>query len=164
MAFGLLEDLAVTKGLREALPYLTSLVEAEPALSARSIISTLRSQGLSFGDAGAFNIISQLKANLDVRELFQTTDLTSLPEIESLERAVSPLSKNYSFLVSIKGFNGVTGERETRHVTIVSDTLLTPEQILTTAQSLPSGAPGSQVLGNSTISIEAGFRSPFTDT
>lgn len=160
MALGLLADIAVTKGLREALPYLTHLVEADPNASARSILTAARSLGLSFTDAPAFNIVSQLKANLSIRDKFRTTDFTSLPSIDSLERAVSPLSKNYSFLVSITGFNGVTGARERRHVTVVSDTLLTPEQVLETALAIPSGQPGSQLLGNATVNIERGMVSP----
>lgn len=161
MVLGLLSAIAVTKGLREALPFLTGLVEADPTLSARSIIAAARAAGLSFQDAPAFNIISQLKANLDIREAFHLTDFTSLPDINSLERAVSPLSKNYSFLASITGYNSVTGARERRLVTVVSDTLLTPEQIFETVLSLPSGTPGSQILSNATVNIESGKVSPF---
>lgn len=161
MALGLLEDIAVTQGLREALPFLSSLVEASPDLSARAILGAARAIGLSFSDAPAFNIVAQLKANISIRDQFNLTSFTSLPSIDSLERSVAPLSKNYSFLVSITGFNGVTGEREQRHVTVVSDTLLTPEQILETAINIPSGNPGSQLLSNATVNIERGTVSPF---
>ncbi len=160
MAISLIEDLLVTKGLREALPFLQAFVEETPEASARSILAAAREAGLSFSNQPAFNIIAQLKANLDIRERFKLTDFTQLPSVDSLEKAITPLSKNYSFLVRITGFNSTTGERERRFVTVVSDNLLTPEQVLMTANNLPTGTPGSQILGNSTVSIQSAMVSP----
>lgn len=156
----LLAELASTKGLREALPYFAKAVEAAPTLSATEIIAEARGAGLSFRDSGAFNIISQLKANVATRLAFKLTAFDELPSTSALETAVTPLSKDYSFLVSIRGLNQVTGEREKRFVTVVSDELLTPEQILETALGIPTGAPGSQSLINQTVTIESGKISP----
>lgn len=161
MVLAVLADILVTKGLREALPFITGLVEATPEASARSILTAARAAGLSFSNQPAFNLVAQLKANLSIREKFKLTAFDQLPSLDSLEKAVSPLSKNYSFLVKITGFNSATGERERRFVTVVSDSLLSPESILRTANSLPTGNPGSQVLSNQTVSIESASISPF---
>lgn len=148
----------ITKGLREALPFLTYLVEANPTASARSIIADARASGLSFTDTGAFRVIGQLKANLDARRLFGLLDDNELPEPETLGVALGDLRKNYSFAVEIVGLNRASGERETRHVTIVSDDLLTPNQILETAIQLPTHVGGSMGLENAQYRITGGLR------
>ncbi len=161
MVFALLEALGVTKGLREALPFLEHIVTDNPELSARAILGMARDAGLRFTDAPAFNIVAQLKANLNAKELFNLTAFDELPKFTSLERAVTPLAKNYSFLVKITGYNALTGERENRHISVVSDNLLTPADIIKSALNIPNQSPGSSVLSNATVSIVSGKVSPF---
>jgi len=150
----------LTKGLRAALPFIESIVNRDPGLSARDVINAARAAGLSFRDAGAFQVIGQLKANVAVRERFRLTDFNGLPSLDSLERALTPLRKDYSFLVRISGFNRASGSREQRFVTVVSDNLLSPAEILQSALKAPSETPGSSPLENATVSIERGMISP----
>lgn len=152
--------LTLTKGLREALPFLDSLIDEEPELSARAIIRMLRSQGLGFRDSDAFALIGQLKSNLNARKLFKLTGLDDIPSLDTLEKAVTPLGKDFSFLVKISGFDRNLGERVNRFVTVVSDTLLSLNEILDIAAQAPQGKEGSEALINSRSEVISGKRSP----
>ncbi len=68
MILELLEELSLTKGLREALPFFVGFVEEFPDTSATKIIEMARTTGLTFRDSGAFNLIGQLKDTVrDIR-------------------------------------------------------------------------------------------------
>ncbi len=160
LLFGAIE---LTKGLREALPFFEHIIEQSPLASATHVIELARDAGLSFRDSGAFNIISQLKSNASLKAAFKLTSFDSLPDPNTLGIAITPLRKDYSYLVSIKGLNEVTGARERRFVTIVSDDLLSPAQIFKAAMGLPTGQEGSQLLRNQTVTLESALKSPLAD-
>ncbi len=160
MAIPLLQLVAVTKGLREALPFLEGLVARNPAASATSILKVARDAGLSFRDAPAFQLVGQLKSNLQTLSRLRLTDFAQVPSDEELEVAVTPLRKNYSYLVGIQGTNPLTGGRERRFVTVVSDNSLSPNEVFQTALEAPSGREGSQILNNQRLSLDSAKISP----
>lgn len=161
MVLALIEALGVTKGLREAIPFLEGIVTRNPELSARAVIEAAREAGLRFSDGPAFNIISQLKSNLDAKELFGLTDLDELPDLHAFGLSDSPMTRNYQFMVSIRGYNPLTGEREERFISIMSDSILSPAQVIETALALPKDSPGSQWLSNATVTVESAKKSPY---
>lgn len=161
MPLSLLADIAITKGLREALPFLEHLVGLDPEASARSILSAARAVGLSFSDGPAFNVVAQIKANIASVSRLNALGPDELPDIAELVRTEAPLKKNYAFVVKITGYNANTGEREERGVTVVSDELLTLNQVFSDASSLPTETPGSSPLANSTLELVRMYASPY---
>lgn len=160
MVLPLISRIGVTKGLREALPFITSLVESNPTMSARAILVAARDAGLSFRDGPALNVVAQLKANLDIARRFRGIDFNDVPRDSDFEVAVTPLKKDYSYIVQITGLNPATGERERRTVAIASDNALSPESVLESALDLPRDRPGSQGLINTTYNITHAYISP----
>lgn len=160
MAIPLLRAIGFTKGLREALPFFEGLVTSNPAASATSILRAARDAGLSFRDGPAFQLISQLKKNRDLLERFKISDPDDVPRVDQLGEDAAPLKRNYAYVASITGFNSATGEREVRHVTVVSDELLSINQIEQSVRDLPRDRPGSQTLSNTTFDLERAVRSP----
>lgn len=153
MVLALFEGLELSKGLREAIPFLNHIVTDNPELGNQNILDLAREAGLRFTDGPARVIVNQIKSDIKAFQLFNVEALDELPSLRSFGKIDSPLTKNYSFGVKITGYNSLTGERETRNITVVSNELLTPAQIYADALNLPNDKPGSSILSNSVMTI-----------
>lgn len=156
----LLDALANTRGLRQALPFLTKIVQATPELSNAAIMASARAAGLHFENVGVGVVLNQLKANVNIAQQFRVASLDQIPSLDTLGQALTPLKKNYSFIARIAGFNPLTGLRETTHVTVVSDTLMTPADIQAAALRFGDTGQSGAGLINRSVSVESGLVSP----
>lgn len=161
MALELLEDLVLTKGLKQAIPFLTGIVEANANLTNKAILDIARTAGLSFRDSVAGRVVTQLKADFDIMSRFRLGSLDELPDLRDLITSKDPLSKNYAFLAQVTGTHPETGGRITRNFYITSDTLLTPAQVQSIALGLPGDDGQGYELMNATVNVTRGIKSRY---
>jgi hypothetical protein len=160
MAIPLIRTIGFTKGLREALPFINSLVKRNPIATTESILAAARDAGLRFTNAPARQLVTQLKNNADLLKRFKVRSLDAIPPDAAFGLGEAPLKKNYAYQWSITGYNAFTGERETRYVTVASNKRLSFNDAYESMLGAPDRTPGSQVLSNTTYELEGALRSP----
>ena len=147
---------ALTAGLSEALPYLTSLVFnpeqlhgaalisrigksglsglTQNPLSANEIIRTLRNSGFKVQRQSALKVIKSFKAQLASGLNFGGLDRGLTPQPGFYAPALHPMSSDYLDRVMVPGLDPATGQPKVAYITIMHDELLSSDQIIAQAQ------------------------------
>lgn len=160
MVVPLLSRSLVTKGLREALPFLEGLVARNPKTSIDGILAAGRNAGLTYPNEQARSLVRQLKANLDIRNLLKVKDFDKTIPESSMEIATTKLRRDYSYLVRIRGLDESAGIRVEREVYVSSDMLLTPNEIFETVEGMENQGFGSDPLKDPSMTIIAAKINP----
>ena len=163
MVLALLRTIAMTKGLRAALPFFEALVSRNPTMTARRILEQARGAGLAFRDTPAFQLVAQLKTNQKILSHLMVGSLKEVIPRLGWGKSVTNMTKNYSIVVKIRGYNPLTEKREIRLVTVISNRAMSVNRAFELAALLPSDKPGSQGLENVTYDVESALRSSFLD-
>ena len=124
----ILEEL--TKGVREALPFLTHLVTSPENLSKNEMLRRLSDAGLGINRAQGLKVIGQLQAADRAGVYLREYSAADLPVFGDLAKAVTPLLRNFAYLIRARYYLPSTGETLERFITYSTNTLITKDQAL----------------------------------
>jgi hypothetical protein len=105
----------------------------ELGLSANKIQEALGIAGLGIRRTKLLDIVRQITGIQSTRSYVKSLGNNYLPDPTRLKAAVLPISKNYSYLVEIRGIDNTTDEESIQHISIVTDSLISKQEAINTA-------------------------------
>ncbi len=127
-------------------------------LSGRAIGQVLKDAGTGIRNQTLFEMIREIKGVEQKGSQLKFLPLNKRPNPERLPRSLTPIRNNYGFEVLIEGHQNTTGLRESRFITIGSDTLLTRGEIETLAFDAISENADIYSMNVEKITLTGGFR------
>jgi len=103
---------------------------ADKGLSERAVMSALKESPYNIKPATAHDVYLATRGIVSNRRVVQALSNNKLPTENSLSRPVFNQSRNYSYLVRVRGRNPYTGDKEEKYQSISSDTLLTKNEAI----------------------------------
>lgn len=141
--------LDLLKGEGETIEFIKKA--AETTKSATEILESLKAQGLGIRRQTGLQVISYLRENtIPARSYIASVNLTKLPTISRLPLSLTNQLRNFAYKALLTGVNSLTGEEQTRSITVSSSQLLTKQEALDIATSIADSDSQSGGLNGST--------------
>lgn len=100
-------------------------------LGSEEIISALQAGGVSIRPELATNVIEYLgKTILPDLDYIKRLQYFATPNLARIPLSLTKTLRNFSYQVSVQGFNTSTGELQTKQISVSSNVLLTKQQAL----------------------------------
>lgn len=113
----------------------------EDGVSSNEMIRQAQAAGLSIRRTNALDLIRQIKDITSTKDYVSSLNYNDLPNPNRLAKSVFSLSKQYSYTVQVNGYNNITSELDSQHISVTSDKLISKQDAIDTAMNYIDSQP-----------------------